>query len=160
MGNFITLNQDLLTSHSGVSSRGLSILEKGIEAVPGMRRQEAPLAALPAQAQQHVAACFLTVFSRSPLIWWELRSFSFIFKKAVCEWKCILRPYSKKTLLAILCQDAEASMCIYETQIFASHISQLFTDYMIRMYIEPFIFVWIGKWYLEMLWFLKKILFN
>lgn len=142
MGTFITLSLDLWTSHSGISSRGLSILEKGIEAVPGMRRHEAPLAALPAQVQQHVAACFLTLSVGAPLSDGNggvFRSY-FIFKKAACELKCSLSPCSKKTLLAILCQDAEAAMCTYETQIFASHISQLFTDDMIRMYIEPFYF--------------------
>ena len=37
MVNFITLNQDLLTSNSSISSYGLNILEKGIEAMTGMR---------------------------------------------------------------------------------------------------------------------------
>ena len=62
VGHFITLNQDLLTSNSSISSNGLNILEKSIEAVTGMRHRltRSPVSLIP----EH--GCFSSPSARAP----------------------------------------------------------------------------------------------
>lgn len=62
MVNFITLNQDLLTSNSSISSYGLNILEKGIEAMTGMRHRliSSPASSFPAHR------CLFVIFLQEP----------------------------------------------------------------------------------------------